>query len=47
MIVVCIGIAILAYFPALIVLRAFNKEELLEMPMGLRLYKVLHRLGML
>ena len=47
MIAVCIGIAVLVYFPALIVLRAFNKEELLEMPMGLRIYKVLHRLGLM
>ena len=44
---VCILLALIVYFPMLVVFRAFNKEELLEMPMGLRLYRILHRLGML
>ena len=43
----CILLALIVYFPMLVVFRAFNKEELLEMPMGLRLYRILHRLGMM
>ena len=46
-IAICILLALIVYFPMLVVFRAFNKEELLEMPMGLRLYRILHRLGML
>ncbi len=46
-ILLCVGLAVLVYFPMLIILRAFRKDELLEMPMGLRLYKVLHRIGMM
>ncbi len=47
MILICIFLAMIVYFPLLVVFRAFSKEELLEMPMGLRLYRMLHKLGMM
>ena len=46
-ILICILLAMIVYFPLLVVFRAFNKEELLEMPMGMRLYQLLHKLGMM
>ena len=46
-IVICIAAALLIYAVMLVVLRAFTHEELLEMPMGLRLYRFLHALGLM
>lgn len=44
---ICILIAVPIYFVLLIQLRAFTKAELIEMPMGLRLYRLLHRLSLM
>lgn len=44
---VCVVIAIPVYFALLIQLKAFTKAELLEMPMGARLYRLLHRLSLM
>ena len=46
-IIICIAAALLIYAVMLVVLRAFTHEELLEMPMGLRLYRFLHALGLM
>lgn len=45
--VICVMVAVPAYFTILIRLRSFTKEELLEMPMGLRIYRLAHRLGLM
>ena len=44
---ICILIGVPAYFALLIQMRAFTKDELIEMPMGLRLYRFVHRLGLM
>ncbi|MDO4438181.1 MAG: polysaccharide biosynthesis protein [Eubacteriales bacterium] len=44
---ICIAIAMAVYLIALLLMRAFNKEELLEMPMGLRVYKLARRAGLM
>lgn len=46
-IAVCMCIAIVIYAAVLVLLRAFTKEELLEMPMGLRVYRFLKLMGMM
>ena len=44
---VCIIIAIPVYFALLVWLKAFTKSELLEMPMGARIYRFLRRLSLM
>ena len=48
-IVVCVLviIAVMLYFFLLLFMKAFRKDELIEMPMGLRVYRLAHRLGMM
>ncbi len=46
-ILICIFAALLIYAVLLVVLRAFTKEELLEMPMGLRLYNFFYAIGIM
>lgn len=44
---VCIIIAIPVYFTMLVWLKAFTKAELLEMPMGARIYRFLRKLSLM
>ncbi len=44
---VCIIIAIPVYFALLVWLKAFTRAELLEMPMGARIYRFLRRLSLM
>ncbi len=44
---VCVAAAVPIYFSLLIGMRAFTKNELIEMPMGLRIYKAVHRIGLM
>ncbi|MDO4961297.1 MAG: polysaccharide biosynthesis protein [Eubacteriales bacterium] len=44
---ICIAIAMFIYAVMLVFLRAFTKDELLEMPMGLRIYRVLTKLHLM
>ena len=37
---VCMFAAVLVYFISLLLLRAFNKAELMQMPMGMRIYRL-------
>ncbi len=46
-ILLCIFAALLIYAVLLLLLRAFTKEELLEMPMGLRLYNFFRAIGIM
>ena len=46
-VVICMCIALFVYAVLLAVLRAFTKEELLEMPMGLRLYRLLNAMRLM
>lgn len=48
-VIVCaaMGIAVLLYFFTLLAMRAFTKEELIDMPMGLRLYRIAQKTGMM
>lgn len=44
---VCVVVAVVLYFFLLLFLRAFRKDELIEMPMGLRFYRLAHKLGLM
>ena len=44
---VCMFVAVLVYFIALLLLRAFNKAELLQMPMGARVYRLARTIGLM
>ncbi|MDO4487796.1 MAG: polysaccharide biosynthesis protein, partial [Eubacteriales bacterium] len=44
---VCIGVALLVYFTVLFLLRPFTKEELIEMPLGTRLYRLAHKMHLM
>ena len=44
---VCMGVALVVYAISLALLRAFTKEELLEMPMGLRMYRFLNAMRLM
>lgn len=46
-VVLCIATAAVIYAVMLVALRAFTKEELLEMPMGLRIYRLLNSFGLM
>ena len=46
-VVICMCIALFVYAVLLAVLRAFTREELLEMPMGLRLYRLLNAMRLM
>ena len=45
--IICILVALLVYAAMLVILRAFTREELLEMPMGSRLYRFFSALGIM
>ncbi len=44
-VVICIFVALLVYFVLLFILKAFNKSELLQMPMGGGIYRFARRIG--
>ena len=39
--------ALFVYFISLLLLRAFNRSELLQMPMGARIYRLARAMGMM
>ena len=43
-IIVAIAVAIIIYLLAIISLKIFNKEEILRLPMGEKIYKVFEKL---
>ena len=44
---VCMAVALVVYFISLMLLRPFNKSELLQMPMGARIYRLARRVGLM
>lgn len=42
--IVAIGVAVIIYALAIVVLKIFNKEEILKIPMGSKICKVLEKL---
>lgn len=46
-VLISIPLAIIIYFILIIGMRTFTKEELLEMPMGLRIYRLLRRMRLM
>ena len=42
--IVAIGVAVIIYALAIVVLKIFNKEEILKIPMGNKICKVLEKL---
>ena len=44
---VCMAAALFVYFISLMLLRAFNRSELLQMPMGARIYRLARAMGMM
>lgn len=44
---VCILLALAVYFFALLLMRAFTKDELAEMPMGMRVYRLARKTGLM
>lgn len=43
----CMAVSLIVYFIALLLLRAFNKAELMQMPMGMRIYRFARALGLM
>ena len=44
---ICVFTAMIVYLVALLMMKAFNKEELIEMPMGLRIYRLAKKAGLM
>ena len=47
LLVLCIGAGLIVYFVVLFLLKPYTKEELIEMPMGMKLYKLARKMRLM